>query len=114
MPGIDAGRLIQRVAFDKRDLVDDGYGNMVGDWAEQFKTRAEYIFGRGDESVMAARLEGRSPMIVRIRKSNAAKAIATDWQMRDLADGTAYNVRDVTWDNSRAVIDLLVEGGVAT
>jgi hypothetical protein len=105
----------QRVAFDARQAIDDGYGNVVaGDWQEQFRCRAEFMFARGSEEVMAARLEGRSPMLVRIYRSSASEAITTDWQMRDLGDGEAYNVRDVTWDNSRAVIDLLVEGGVAT
>jgi head-tail adaptor len=111
-----SGRLEQRVAFDRRAMVDDGYGNEVaGDWQEQFQARAQFLFLRGSEQVMAARLASREPMLVRIRMSAAAKEIGNDWQLRDMhGDGKPYNVRDITWDNNRAVIDLLVEGGVAT
>lgn len=110
-----AGLFIQRVAFDKREEVEDEYGNMVAGWTEQFQTRAHFEFLHGSETVMAARLESREPMLVRIRMSADAKLIENEWQMRDLGDeAKPYNVRDVTWDNSRAVIDLVVEGGVAT
>lgn len=110
-----AGHLQHKVAFDKRAMVDDGYGNEVaGDWQEQFQTRAQFIFLRGSEQVMAARLESREPMLVRIRMSANAQLIDNDWQMRDVRMDRAFNVRDITWDNNRAVIDILVEGGVAT
>lgn len=110
-----AGRLEQRVAFDKREEVEDPYGNMVADWVEQFQDYAAFMFLRGSEQVMAARLESREPMLVRIRMSANARQIGNDWQMRDVrADNKAYNIRDITWDNNRAVVDLLVEGGVAT
>lgn len=110
-----AGLLEQMVAFDKREEVEDPYGNMVANWVEQFQDYAAFSFLRGSEEVMAARLESRAPMLVRIRMSNNARQIGNDWQMRDLQGyNMAYNVRDITWDNSRAVVDLLVEGGVAT
>lgn len=110
-----AGRLYYRLAFDQREMVDDGYGNVVaGDWTEQFQCRAEFIHLRGSETIMAARLESREPMIVRVRMSAQTRQIANEWQMRDLRDGKPYNIRDITWDNNRAMIDLLVEGGVAT
>jgi head-tail adaptor len=110
-----AGLLEQKVAFDKREEVEDEYGNMVAGWIEQFQDRAAFIYLRASESVMAARLESREPMLVRIRMSANARLIENEWQMRDLRDADKpYNVRDVTWDNNRAVVDLLVEGGVAT
>ena len=105
-----AGLLEQKVAFDKRAMVDDGYGNEVsGDWVEQFQARAQFMFMRGSEQVMAARLDSREPMLVRIRMSAAAREIGNDWQMRDMhGGGKPYNVRDITWDNNRAVVDILV------
>jgi head-tail adaptor len=110
-----AGLLEQRVAFDKREEHEDPYGNMVADWVEQFQARAAFIFLRGSETVMAARLESREPMLVRIRNSANARLIGTDWQLRDLHGGDkAYNINDITWDNNRAVIDLVVTGGGAT
>jgi head-tail adaptor len=110
-----AGRLEERVAFDKREEVEDEYGNMVAGWIEQFQDRAAFIHRTGSESVMAAKLEGREPMQVRLRMSANARLIDTDWQMRDLHDsGKPYNIRDVVWNTNRAVVDLMVEGGVAT
>lgn len=110
-----AGNLQQLVAFDARGVVDDGMGNVVsGPWAEEFQAYAQFFFGRGSEEIMAARLEGREPMIVRIRMCADARRITTDWRMRDVrADDKAFNIRDITYDNNRAVVDLAVEGGVA-
>jgi head-tail adaptor len=110
-----AGLLEQMVAFDKRIDEEDEYGNVVAGWAEQFQDYAAFVYLRGSESVMAARLDSREPMLVRIRTSANARLIDTDWQMRDLRDDDKpYNIRDVSWDNNRAMVDLLVEGGVAT
>jgi head-tail joining protein len=111
-----AGSLYYRVAFDRREEIDDGFGNTVsGPWQEQFQKQAQFMFGRGSEAIMAARLDNRSPMTVRIRMSQDTRQIDTDWQMRDVrAGGLPYNIRDITWDNSRAFIELVVEGGVAT
>ena len=110
-----AGLFIQRVAFDQRAEVEDEYGNMVAGWTEQFQARAHFEYLRGSETVMAGRLAGQEPMLVRIRTSANARRIENEWQMRDKGDNDKpYNVTDVTWDNSRAVIDLIVVGGVAT
>jgi head-tail adaptor len=110
-----AGRLYYRLAFDQREMVDDGYGNVVaGDWTEQFQCRAEFIHLRGSETVMAARLESRNPMAVTVRKNSQTKQIDTDWQARDVRRNVAYNIRDIRENNNRATLDLLLESGVAT
>jgi head-tail adaptor len=44
-----AGTLHYKIAFDKREDVDDGMGNTVSGWQEQFQTRAEFINLRGSE-----------------------------------------------------------------
>ena len=110
-----AGQLIERVAFDQREAVDDGYGNIIaGDWQQQFETRAKFIYLRGSETVMAGRLESRELLIVQVRVCADTRRIAPDWQVRDVRRGTAYNVRTIEEDKSRAIVDLLVESGVAT
>lgn len=118
MPGtakFAGGQLRERIAFDARGAVDDGYGNIVaGDWAEQFRTRAEFIFVHGSETVMAGRLESREAIVVRIRANATTRAITTDWQMRDLKNGEAYNVRSIEETKGRNVLDLLCESNVAT
>lgn len=110
-----AGPLIELVAFDKRDAVDDGYGNTVaGPFVEQFRLHAAFIDLRGSETVMAARLQSRATKVVRVRASDQARQIGEDWQARDVRRGTEFNIRTITNDVSRAYIDLLVEYGVAT
>jgi basic membrane lipoprotein Med (substrate-binding protein (PBP1-ABC) superfamily) len=110
-----AGKLDERLAFDARALVDDGFGNIVaGDWEEKFQRAAQFIHRFGSETVMAARLESRSPMEAIIRKDPETKQIGTDWQARDARRGTAYNIRDVVEEANRSTLRLTLEAGVAT
>lgn len=110
-----AGQMDELVAFDRREAVDDGYGNEVsGDWKEQFRQPAEFVYqrGRGSETVMADRLQHRGPMFIRVRVCEATRRIGTEWRMRDVRRGTVYNIRDITNESSRAVFDMLVESNV--
>lgn len=110
-----AGQMRERVAFDRRAMIDDGYGNIVaGDWEEQFQDRAKFIYLRGSETVMAARLESRETIIAQVWVSNKTRQIGNDWQMRDMRRGAAYNIRTVEEDKSQLVFDLLAESNVAT
>ena len=108
-----AGLLYERVAFDKRiDEVDDS-GNYVGAWVEMFTTRAQFIWLRGSEAVTAERLQSRQPLIVRIRKSAAALLVDADYRLRNMRTGHEYQIRTVTPDVSRGMIDIMAEAGVA-
>lgn len=122
----DPGRLYERVAFDSRAGVDDGAGNHEGDFVERFVRRAGFTFLRGTESVIAARLEGRQPIVVRVRACSQTRQIDAGWRMRDLRNGEwvgsdpdvywsglAYAVRSVIPSEDRQWIDVTVESGVA-
>jgi hypothetical protein len=109
------GQLFELVAFDQRAVVDDGYGNQVaGDWQEQFQTRAKFIPLRATETVMAGRLESHGAIIMQLRASSETLAIGTDWQVRDVRRGIAYNIREAKQDTSRALVEVLAESNVAT
>ena len=109
------GQLIELVAFDRRAVVDDGYGNLVaGDWQEQFQTRAKFIPLRASETVMAGRLESHGAIIMQLRTSGQTLAIGTDWQARDVRRGVSYNIREARQDTSRALVEVLAESFVAT
>lgn len=110
---IGAGDLYYRVAFDSRIEVDDGYGNTVSDWTEQFQCRAAYRHLRGGESVMAGRLEGKHVQVITVRVSSQTLAITTDWRVRDVRNSDVFNIRDVTNETDRQWISLLCEKGVA-
>ena len=63
---------------------------------------------------MAGRLESRESIIMQVRVCADTQRIGTDWQARDVRRSTVYNIRDVTVDRSRAIIDILAESDVAT
>lgn len=110
-----AGQLQERVAFDERTALDDGYGNTVsGDFVERFQQAAGYTYLRGDEAVDAARLASRQPIVIRTRNSVQARAVTPAWQARDVRKGTLFNIRTITTDDSREFLEMLVESGVAT
>lgn len=122
----DPGQLFERVAFDARASVDDGAGNHEGDFVQRFERRAGFTFLRGSESVIAARLEGRQPIVVRVRACSQTQQINAGWRMRDLRNGAwagevghqywtgpVYAVRSVIPSGDRQWIDVTVESGVA-
>lgn len=125
MTKIGGGQLYERIAWDARTPADDGYGNTVGAFAEQFQCRAGFTFLRGGEAVIAGRLQGRQPIVVRVRASSNTRQISTDWRMRDARNGewadsseTAWNgptyaVRSIAQTPDRQWLDILVEAGVA-
>lgn len=115
--------LIEHVAFDGRQEVDDGMGNFVGKFVEALQCRAAFVYLRGTETVIAARLEGRQPIVVRVRRSSKTNQIDHDWQMRDLRDGAwdgdrwtgpVFAVRSIIPTEDRLYLDIAVERGVAT
>ncbi|TAZ22186.1 head-tail adaptor protein [Rhizobium ruizarguesonis] len=120
-----AGHLYEKVAFDERQLASDGYGNTEAGFAEIFSCRAGFTYLRGSEAVIAARLEGRQPIVVRVRATPDTRQILPDWRMRDLQNGTwedsgetvwsgpVYAVRSTAESEDRQWIDVMVESGVA-
>ena len=109
-----SGQLHYQVALLKREDVDDGMGNTVSDWVEQFQTRGEYIHLRGSEAVMAARLQGKHTQVIRVRNSSNTQLISTDWMLRDVRTGKSFNIRDIEHEVNRQFIALTCESGVAT
>ena len=107
-----AGDLFFKVAFDKRIDVNDGAGNTVSDWDEQFQCRAGFTPIRGGESVMADRLQGTRTQIIFVRRSIASRAVTPEWRVRDVRTGEAYNIREVTATDDRLWLDFLCQGGV--
>lgn len=113
---MSSGELRERVAFDARTTVDDGYGNPVtGDFAEQFVVSARITPLKGGERVMADRLTGVQPCVIRVRYSDQAMQIAPGWQARDVRKGTVFNITGAAnMDEKRKYIDVLATAGEAT
>jgi SPP1 family predicted phage head-tail adaptor len=106
----------ERVAFDAMVRSPDGHGGTTTGWGAPeaaVKAWAHFRFLRGGEAVQAARLAGRQPIVVTIRKSAATAQITNDWRMRDVRTDAVYNIRSIVPTDDRGFLELTVEGGVA-
>jgi hypothetical protein len=108
-----AASLKERVAFDQRADVDDGFGNTQGGWVEQFTCAAEFRHQGGTEAAQAARLQGRNVFGVYVRSTVATRSVDSTWQLRDTRRDTDYAIRMVDALSDRAWVYMMVESGVA-
>lgn len=112
-----AGNLRERLHFQRRAEIDDGFGNQVaGDFETVFTEAARLMPMRGSETVLASRLQGIQPYRVTVRSSERTRAVGPDWRAVDARNAnrvfnimTAANV-----DEKNAYIELIVQEGVAT
>ncbi len=117
-----AGALTERVAFDAPSGSTDAFGGTTEAWTEHHVCAAQWVYGRGDESVQAAREAGRKAYKVRVRSSAAARAITEAYRMRDIRRGLPagvqgdslpghrWNILEVDAITDRAWVYLTVEG----
>lgn len=118
MPGQQAGILRSQVTFAERIEFQDGYGNTVAAWEDRWTCRAQIEPQKGGEDVMAARLSGRQPVIIRVRQCPETLAVTPDWKVTNVDNGVAYNVQTII-DPGEASgdhghwLDMLAEAGVA-
>lgn len=119
--------LTRLVAFDAPVRSPDGYGGVDEGFTgegQQLKAAAHFRYLPGSEPVMAARLDGRQPIVITVHNSVEMGAVNSAWRMRDLHDGMfdtggdwsgpIYNVRtDPVPSQDRLWLEILVETGVA-
>jgi SPP1 family predicted phage head-tail adaptor len=116
MPG--AGDFRYQVKFSKPDAVQDDYGNVSTGWLDLFTVAANITPRLGGETVEAARLTGRQPVVITVRQTEDTRAIRTDWKATNVTTGTEYNIRTAVDPHEGDVergkwIDMLAEAGVA-
>lgn len=111
---MDAARYDRRLALEKPVAgASNGAGGTSYTWTVQATVAANIRFLRGTETVMAARLQGRQPIIATFRANDTTKLIDPTWRLRDTRDGTIYAVRGASITQDRARIEVLAESGVA-
>lgn len=112
---LDPGALRHRLRFEAPALAaGDGGGGTVLGFAERFTVWAAMFKPRGDEEVLAARLEGKHAVDIVVRASDRARQIATDWRIVDVRNpGDVYAIRFVDTVSDRFWIRLTAEKGVA-
>lgn len=107
-------QLHESVAFDRPTGTADAFGGKSVDWTVAHTCRAQFVYQGGDEAVQAAREAGRQVFKIKIRSCVAARAIKTDYRMRDVRRSVAYNVTDVDAIIDRQWVWVKVEGPVVT
>lgn len=109
-----AGELRHRIAFDKREEIDDGYGNTQSDFVQQFVTNAAVKTKFGGETVVAARLTGHNTVNITVRRNSRTEQIATDWRARDVREGAVYAIQSIIDPRDDAAwLEILAQTGVA-
>jgi head-tail adaptor len=109
--------LRNKLNFQRRETIDDGAGNeQSGDFATMFSAEAELIPLKGGEPVLAARLTGTQPYIIRIRSCTTAREVDTSWRIIDARNpARIFNITAaVDPSNKNAWIELMATQGVAT
>lgn len=110
---MQAGQLTFRVALDMPVSFSNGQGGKKLGWSEQYQCAAHVRFLRGTETVIAARLAGRQPVVITVRNCAAARACTVDWRIRDARSGAVYNVRAAPVPSQdRAWLEIMAESGV--
>jgi SPP1 family predicted phage head-tail adaptor len=106
-------RKLDFAAFEERIEQPDGFGNSVADWVPRFDERVSIRYLRGSESVIAARLEGRQPVIITVRSHEATRAVSPGWRVK--VNGVTYNIREPLrpTDQRKRDLEFLAESGVA-
>lgn len=108
---LSAGSLYDKITFSTITEVPDGGGgfDLV---LSDFTVRANIRYLRGGETVQAARLTGKQPVVVTVRRSSATQALDTSCQMRDARTGTEYQIRAIAPSSDRQFIEITAESGV--
>lgn len=107
-----------RLTFANRVELTDEFGGTVGAWQDQFTVAAQIKPRLGGETVEAARLAGRQPVVIRVRRSSATAQIRTDWKATNARTGIEYNIRAAVdpheGDKEHGrYVDMLAEAGIA-
>ena len=111
-----AGSLSERVTFQRREEVDDGYGNPVaGPWVDQFDEPVRLQPRTGSEPVIAARLTGIQPYTLTVRSSIRTREVTPAWRVRNACRGAGYNIKAITNPDERnGLLEMLVVEGEAS
>jgi len=113
-----ARQLRHRLGFFRRAVVSDGYGNEEGEFPvdPEFECSARVQVKFGGETVLAARLQGQQVATITVRRSEVSRAVTTDWRIKDMHEGTIWNIRSgpVDPEDGRQWLEFLCESQVAT
>lgn len=120
-----AGALRGRVHFQKRATTESPWlpgQTTEGDFETVFTCAAEFVPLRGSETVIASRLQGVQPYIVRVRQSSQTRQVDETWRVVDARAPQPPDVKARVFaikapptdpDQKRTRLEILCEQGVA-
>ena len=109
--------LKERLVFQKRTgPVDDGYGNVVEGWANQFEVDASVIGEIGREAIEAGALVGIQRWTIRVRDFARTAEVQPDWRAYNKREpAQIFNIRNnVPLVDVKGFRHMIAETGVAT
>lgn len=110
-----AGSLSERIGFEAEVEGDDGYGGTVIGWNEVFMEPARLRPMRGNEEIIASRLQGIQPFTMTVRSNERTRNITPAWRARKKRSGVVYAIKAaVNIDERNQWIELLVVQGEAS
>lgn len=113
-----AGKMRQKLHFQRRGpTFENEYGNeQAGKFETVFSEFAEFIPLRGGEPVIAARLTGTQPYVMRVHSNTNSRQVSTAWRVVDARDPSrVFNITSiVNSDQKNGYLDMMATQGVAT
>jgi head-tail adaptor len=110
---MEAGRLDRRLEFQAPFAADNGAGTYTQGYAAQFECAANIIYLRGGETVIASRLEQKSPVVLTIRNAASTRRITGEWRARDVRTDVVYAIKEPPRESEdRAFVEMLATSGV--
>jgi head-tail adaptor len=112
-----AGLMVNRVRFEGRVNINDGYGNSEGQWHPIFTAWAGFKATPGREALEAGRLESTMTGILTLRRSaQSLTLIAADRGVFIVGPytGRTFNIRSIVPSHDNSTLELAIEEGVAT
>lgn len=115
-----SGSLRGRVHLQKRSTEPDPWGgpDREGDFATVATVACEFVALKGGEQVIASRLQGVQPYIVKVRQSTTTRAVDETWRLVDARPIAGQSARvfaikapPTDPDQKRAWLEILVEQG---
>lgn len=106
-------RLHSFFEFDQPTPVEDGIGGREEGWTCRHKCRADVLYLRGSETVMAGRLSGKQSVVITIHQCAEADEINQYWRARDTKRGVEYNIRTIVPSTNGLWLEMTCESGVA-
>lgn len=104
-----AGQLTKRVTLLEPVEGLDEDRQPVLSYEDRGTVRCNVRWLRGGESVMAARLQSRSPAIITVRASSLTRQVTSEW--RAVIDGRTFEAKEHPREtDNRAFLEFLVEG----